>query len=108
RRDHAEAGFEQLAYILIALLVPASRHVGVGELVDHAHLRSPLQDGVDVHFFEHDAAILDLPPRDDLEVANLGFGFGAAVGFNEADHDIHTLPPERVRVLEHRVGLANA
>jgi hypothetical protein len=58
--------------------------------------------------FEHDAAIFDLPPGNDLEVANLGFGFGAAIDFDEADHDIHTFSFERVRVFEHRIGLPHA
>jgi hypothetical protein len=33
---------------------------------------------------------------------------GPAVGFNEADDDVHAVAAKRVRVFEHRVGLADA
>ena len=99
RGQHADARVEQFQDVLIALVVPAAGHVGMGELVDDAELRSSLQDRVEVHLLEHDAAIFDVAPGDDLQVADLGVGVGATVGLDEAHDDIDALASERVRIL---------
>ena len=77
------------------------------ELVDHAHLRLARKDGVDVHLFELDALVRGSSGGDDLEIADLRLGVGAAVGFDEADDDVDAARLQRARVLEHRVGLAD-
>ena len=67
---HTDAGVEQLQDVLIALLVPAARRVGVCELVDDAERRLSRENGVEVHLLEHDAAIVDLSPGNDFEIAD--------------------------------------
>ena len=106
--EHTDAGNEQVEHVLVALLAPTARGIGVGELVDDAHLWLACEDRVDIHLFEHDAAVLDLAFRNDLEVAYLRVGVGAPVGLDEPDDDVNALAAEGVRILEHRIGLADA
>ena len=108
RRDDVDPRVEQVLDVLVALGVAATRGVGVGELVDQADRRPARQDGVEVHLAERDAAVLDDAGRDDLEVADLLLGLGAAVGLDEADDDVHALGLEPMPLAEHRVGLADA
>ena len=48
-----------------------ARGVGVGVLVDEHDLGPAGEDGVDVHLVQHRAAVLDLPARHHLEIADL-------------------------------------
>ena len=57
---------------------------------------------------EGHAAVLDLARGDDLEVADLLGGLGAAVGLDQADRDVDPLLLEPVPFAEHGVGLAHA
>src|SRR4029453_6077313 len=52
--------------------------------------------------------IVDAPPRDDLEVANLRVGILPAVRLDEADEHVDALPTQHVSILEHGVGLPHA
>ena len=52
RRDHVDAGVEQLLDVLPALLVAAAGHVGVRQLVDERDLGPAGEHGVDVHLLE--------------------------------------------------------
>ncbi len=88
RRDHVDARLEELLDVLPALDVPASGHIRVGELVDERDRRVPRQHRVEVHLLESRAAVLDLAPRDDLEVAELLGGPRPAVGLDEGDDHI--------------------
>ena len=108
RGDHVDPGAEQVLDVLVALGVAAAGGVGVGQLVDQADGRPAGQDRVEVHLAEGDAAVLDRPRRDDLQVADLLGGLGAAVGLDEADRDVDALLLEPVPLAEHRVGLAHA
>src|SRR5262249_17254423 len=56
---------------------------------------------------EDHSAILDLPFGNDFQVAYLGFGVRAPVRLDEADDDVHAFAAEGVRILQHRVGLAD-
>ena len=108
RRHHANAGVEDLEHVLIALLVAAARSVRVRELVDHAERRLSRQDRIDVHLLEGDPAIVDLPAWNDLQVADLRFGLRAPVRLDVPNDDVDAVTPKCVRVLDHRVGLADA
>ena len=55
-----------------------------------------------------DAAILDRAPRDHLEVLDLGLGVAPAVSLDKADDDVETPRAQRMRLLQHLVGLADA
>jgi len=59
--------------------VPAAGRVGVRELVHDTELRLARENCRDVHFLEYHAAIVNAPPRHDLEVGQLGLGLGAPV-----------------------------
>ena len=107
-RHHVNAHVEQIDDVLVPLLVLAGGHVRMRELVDDRNLRFSSDDGVDVHFFHRDAAVLHVAPRHDLEVLQLRVSIGAAVRFHESDDDVETADAQRVPVGEHRVGLADA
>jgi len=80
----------------------------VGQLVHEGHGRAAGEEGVEVHFFEDDAAVLDPAARHLLQVADLGGGVGPAVRLDAADDHVHALALEAVALLEHFVGLADA
>ena len=90
RGEHVDAGVEQLLDVLPALLVAAARGVGVRELVDQDHRRAPGQHGVDVQL-RHPVPRYSITGADDLEVAELLGGAGAAVGLD------HGRRPRRCR-----------
>ncbi len=107
-RDDVDSRVEQVLDILVALGVARARSVGVGELVDQANGRPASQDRVDVHLAEGHAAVFDDARGDDLEVADLLLGLGAAMGLDQADDDVDPLRLEPVPLAEHRIGLAHA
>ena len=109
RRDHGDAGVEQLLDVLPAFGVLAARGVGVGELVDQHHLR----------------AAAAAPPRrrvrrtccrgtrcscggmTSMPVEQLG-GLLAAVRLDDRGDQIGAALQPAVRLAEHREGLADA
>ena len=64
------------------------------ELVDHAELRLAREDRVDVHLLEGDPAIVDLPPRDDLQVAQLRLGLRASVRLDKPNDNVDAIALE--------------
>ena len=83
RRDDIDARVEELLDVLPTLLVAGARNVGVRELVDEHHVGTPGQHRLDVHLLELGAAVLDLAPRDDLEIAELLGGAGPPVRLDD-------------------------
>ena len=92
-----DAGGEQLLDVEVALGVAAAGGVGVGELVDEDELRAAGEDGVEVHLLEHPALVVDPAARDHLEAADQRLGLGAAVGLDDADHDVDAVVPLGLR-----------
>ena len=82
--------------------------VGVRELVDERHLGMAGEHRVEIHLLERRAAVLDLAPRDDLEVAELLDRLRAAVGLDDADDDVGAPLGTAAALVEHVVGLAYA
>jgi hypothetical protein len=80
----------------------------MGQLVHDTQLRMPGNHGIDVQVFQDHAAMLDPPPRDYLEVANLCRRFRSPVRVDEPDNDVHALAAKGMRILEHRVRLSHA
>ena len=107
-RDDADPGVEQLLDVLPALLVARARDVGVCKLVDERDLRGPREDRVHVHLLEGAFAVLDLPARHDLQVADLRRRLGAPVRLDEADDDVLAVVAAAAPLVQHRVGLADA
>ena len=108
RRDDIDARFEQLLDVLPALRVSTARGIGVRELVDERHRGMASEHSVEVHLVESRAAVLDLPPRDDLEVAELLDRLRAGVGLDETDHDVGAPLGPAAALVEHVEGLAHA
>ena len=79
RGHHVDAGFQQFQHIFVALAIPASRHIGVGQLVDHDGVRMARQNGVQIHLFQVDSAVGDHAFGNDLQVAYTVFGLLASV-----------------------------
>ena len=107
RGHDADAAVQQREDVLIPLLMPAPGDVRVREFIDHAELRPPLHNPVDVHLFEHDTPILDRSAGNDLDIAHLGNCVGTPISLDEADDDIAPLTPRVVRIAQHRIGLAD-
>jgi hypothetical protein len=80
----------------------------VGQFVDDTQLRLARYDRADVHLLQDDPAVLHLAARNDFQVRERGFRFGTSVRFHEPHHDVYAVAAQRVRVLDHRVGLAHA
>ena len=103
-----DAAVHQLFDVEIALGMAAAFGVGVRKFVDQHELRPPGDDGVEIHFLEPLALVLDAPARHDLEPGDQRLGLAAAVGFDHPDDDVIAVFLARVRLLQHFVGLADA
>ena len=108
RRPDVNAGVEQLLHVLPALGVTAIGGVGVSEFVDDDQLGLARQRRVEIEFLDRPAMVLDLPTRQDFKPMNERARLGAAVGLDQADNDVNAFVLEAARVLQHRVGLADA
>src|SRR5215469_1825158 len=78
------------------------------ELIDEGHLRVPRQHRVQVHLLEGGAAVGDLGPGDNLQVADLRFGLRAAVWLDVADDDIGATLLAAMAFVEQGERLADA
>ena len=96
------------SHVLITLGIAAARGVGVGQLVHQGHRAADGEHGVEVHFLQHDAAILDAAARHLLQLADLRRGLGPAMRLDDADDHVDALPFEPLAFLQHLVGLADA
>ncbi len=83
-----DAGGDQFGDVLPALGVTEAGGVGVGELVDEQQGGAAGEGGIEVEVLEGLAAVGDALAGEDGESAELGLGFGAAVGFDEAGDDV--------------------
>ena len=108
RREHVDAGGDQLLDIEIAFGMAAAGGVGVRQFVDENQLRPTLQDRVEIHLGQQVALVLDLLARNDLEPVEQCLGFAASVRLDDADDDIHTLAPLGLGGEQHLIGLADA
>jgi hypothetical protein len=108
RADDVDSAPEQFVDILVPLRVLAAWGIGVGQFVHQGDGRTTSQDGVHVHFFEHDTAILDLPTGNLFEPLQKGRRLRTAMGFDHSDDDVHPLLLEPLTLLEHLVGFADA
>ena len=108
RGPDIDAGVEQFLHVLPAFGMPAIGSVAVSELVDDDQLGLARQRRVEIEFLDRAATVLDRAPRQDFKPMNERARLGAAVGLDQADDDIDPLVLEAPRVLQHRVGLADA
>ncbi len=107
RRDDRDAGLEEVLDVLPPLLVTASGHVGVGQLVDEGDGGGAREDGVHVHLLERRAPVVDLLAGHDVEVADLRLRLRPAVGLDEAHDDVGASTGPPPTLVEHGEGLAD-
>ena len=107
-RDHVDPGRHQLLDVLPPLLVAAAGDVGVRELVDEHDLGHAREHRVDIHLVEDGFAVGHLLARDDLEVADRGFGDGSPVGLDEPHDHVGAALAAAAPLVEHRHCLADA
>ncbi len=79
----------------------------MGQFVHQHQGRAGREQAVEVHFFEHDAAIFRTHQRLLYQAAEQCFGFGTTVGFHHSGDDFHALTQLGVGRLQHGVGLAD-
>ena len=68
----------------------------------------PGEDRVDVHLLEGRAAVLELPPRNDLEAGDLFGSRRSIVRLDEADDDVGAALVPAATFVQHGEGLADA
>ncbi len=103
-----DPGIQDFLDILVAFDVAAAGHVGVGQLVDDHQARPALQDAVDIHLVEDAVAVDDLLARQHVQPVEQQFGFGPAMGFQDADDQVGLLLAAALRRLQHGIGLPDA
>ena len=86
----------------------AARGVGVGQLVDEADVGPAFEDGIQVHFLQDNAVVLDAAARHLFQIADLRRRFRPAMRLDEADDDVDALPFEPSSFLQHLVSFADA
>ncbi len=105
--DDVDPGVADDLDVLPALLARRAGDVRVGQLVDDGHGRVAGDQGVGVHLLDDDAAVVDPPPRQDLEPVEQDGRLDPAVGLDEADHEVRPAVDPAVGLLEHLVRLAD-
>ena len=106
--DDVDPRVDELDHVLVPAPVARARRIGVRDLVDNRHLRAAREDGVEVHFLERHAAVLELLSGNGLQALDQRLGLGATVRLREPDDDVDAALLEVVCLLEHAVGLADA
>jgi hypothetical protein len=108
RRQHINAGIQQLKYIFVALAMFAALDIRMGQLVDQRNLRLARQDRVYIHLFKLRAFVFDRFPGHDLELLHkLRHGL-SPVRFNHSYHHILATALAANRLRQHGVRLAHA
>ncbi len=103
-----DAAVQQLFHVEIAFGMAAACCIGVRQLVDKDDLRPPRDDGVEVHFLEPLAFVLNAPTGYDFEAVQQRFGFSASVGFHHTDDNVVTVLLSGPGLLQHFIGFADA
>ncbi len=103
-----DALLQQLLDIEIALRMPATRRVRVRELIDQGDLRSPGNDGVEVHLLQPLALVFDPLSRHGLQALKERLRLLPAMRLHDTDDDIVAVALARASCLQHRIGLADA
>ncbi|MNI41835.1 hypothetical protein D3C73_960990 [compost metagenome] len=107
RGEHVDAGGEQFLDVLPTFGMTTAGRIAVGQFVHQHQFRLRGEQAIQVHFFEHHATVLRTHQWLLRQAAEQRFGFGAAMGFDDAGNDFHALAQLPVRRLQHGVGLAD-
>jgi hypothetical protein len=105
-RHHVDARVQQFLHVLPALVVPATGHDGMGQLIHQDDLRTAGEHGQHVHLLERRPAIRHLPWRHDLQALRQDGGIRPAVRLSHPDHDIPTQGGEPAALSQQGIRLA--
>ena len=108
RRQHVDAGRQQLLDIHVALGMAAAGRIGVRKLVDQDEIGTAGEDGVQVHLRKGLPAMRDGAGRNGLQPFDQRRSLLAAMRFDHADDDIDALGLQRPGGQQHLEGLADA
>jgi hypothetical protein len=89
RADNVDPGIEEFEDILITLLIPTPRDVGVGEFIDNRDLWPSCEHGLQIHFLYHDSAVLDSSARDTLKPFDKSGSIRATMSFDERQDHVY-------------------
>ena len=101
-----DAGGEQVFNVLPALWVARARHVGVRQFIDEDECGLSRQRGIEIKLGQRAALVFDLASGKVFEVGDQRGGFGAAVGFDQADDGVDAGCARGLGCCQHRVGFA--
>src|SRR5205809_433723 len=107
RRDHIDAGGEELLHVLPTMRVARPGGVRVRELVDHRDLRMTGQHRIDVHLFGV-SAIAIAPARRDLQTPGLRRHLLSTMRADDGEQHVRPASTPTTSLVEHRVRLADA
>jgi len=105
-RHHVDARVQQFLHVLPALVVPATRHDGMGQLIHQDDLRTAGEHGRQVHLLERRPPVRHLPRRHHLQALRQGAGIRPAVRLSHPDHDITTQSGEPAALSQQGIRLA--
>jgi hypothetical protein len=108
RGEHGDPCLEQILDVLPALGMARARNIAVGQLVNECDLRPAGQDGVDIHFGERRASILERLSGHQLQIPDQLLGVLPTVSLDKADDHIRAATATPMRLLEHGERLAHA
>src|SRR5262249_28300984 len=94
--------------IFVALAILAAGNVGVCEFVHEDDGGLAGEDGVEVHFLEERAFVLDFLARDGFELGDEFLDAFATVGFDDADDHVFATAVTANGFAEHGESLADA
>src|ERR1035441_4758711 len=105
-RHHVDARVQQFLHVLPALVVPATGHDGMGQLIHQDDPRTAETHGRQVHLLERRPAVRHLPRRHHLQALRQGAGIRPAVRLSHPDHDITTRGGEPPALSQQGIRLA--
>ena len=106
-RFDIDASVQQFLDILPALGMTTFRRIRMCEFVDDQQLGLAGKSRVEIEFVEPPIPIVHSPARQDFEPRHQSRGLGASVRLDQAYHDVGAAGLQALRVLQHRIGLAD-
>src|SRR3954468_7405769 len=88
--------------------MPAAWRVGMGQFIDQHDLRAARNVGVEVHFLERLALVVEPLAGNHLQSVEERLRLFAPMRLDDADHDVVAVLFPGARLLQHLVGLADA
>ena len=103
-----DPGIQEHHDVLPSLCSFRTGHIGVGKLIDCAHLRSALENRLRIHLFKRCAAVFHFSARNDFQPLDFFDGVLPAVRLEVAYNDIDALLFQLMGFVEHPIGFPGA